>query len=42
MRSEPIEIKTKIVGVTYDDPTNKINRQEVIPKMVKAGQRLEL
>jgi len=37
------EIKTKIAGVTFDDPTNKgLNRQETIKQMVKAGQRLEL
>jgi hypothetical protein len=37
------EIKTKIAGVTYDDPANKgLNRQETIRRMVKAGQRLEL
>lgn len=37
------EIKTKIKGVTFDDPTNKgLNRQETIRQMVKAGQKLEL
>lgn len=42
MKNEPIEIKTKIVGVTHMDPVNKVNRQEIIHKMVKAGQKLEL
>lgn len=40
---EKIEIKTKIVGVTFDDPANpSLNRQEIIRKLVKAGQKLDL
>lgn len=42
MKSEPIEIRTKLRGVTHDDLASGVNRQEIIHKLMRPGQRLEL
>jgi hypothetical protein len=36
-----VEIKTKISGVTHDDPRSGINRQKLIKKYVRSGMRLK-
>lgn len=40
MTNKTIEIKTKIRGVSRDDPKSGRSRQEIIRKHVKAGTRL--
>lgn len=36
------EVRTKIRGVTYDDPRSGLNRQKIIKRYVRAGMRLYL